>query len=469
MNRNVESHFSRLPNAEIQRSIFDRSSTHKTSFNAGDLIPIYVDEVLPGDSFKITTSKVIRAQTMLTPIMDNLYLDTYFFFCPLRLVFDHAKEFFGENTQSAWIPEIEYQIPSISSPIDSNGDPTNFEIGTIADYMGLPTYWYDENGDPQPAVWNNQALRRPSALPFRAYAKICDEWFRDQNVTDPLNIPTGDSNQTGSNGSDYINDVANGGKPFKVAKYHDYFTSCLPSAQKGPPVTFGTNAVISGDLIPVGTSNPAHSGRFDESSNLIFKDTSSNQFRNFGTLANNTWGNNGQNYAPDSDGNITYGTGEVPVNLWADASELSISGVSFTINELRLAFQLQKFYEKQARGGSRYIEILKQHFGVTSPDARLQRTEYLGGNRIPIQVHEVTNNAQSSQDFLGDLGAKSATSDVHFDFEHSFTEHGYIIGVCCVRYDHSYPQGLERFWSRRTFTDFYWPVFANLGRIVCRV
>lgn len=439
MNRNVESHFSTLPDVDIQRSIFDRSSGHMTTFNAGDLIPIYIDEVLPGDTFKMTSSKVVRAQTLLTPVFGNMYLDTYWFFIPMRLVWDHAKEFFGENTQSAWIPQVQYQIPSISAP--SGG----FVSGTIADFLGLPVG----------VDWTNSAVRRPSALPFRAYAKVCQEWFIDQNVSDPLNIPTGDSNQTGSNGSNYINDVANGGMPFKVAKYHDYFTSCLPTAQKGNPVSF--NITSDNPLAPVRAYSDRHA--VNNGVGVHFVKASDGLALPSGT----------QQVTFDSTGSLSYDgsstsgslTQAVPNNLWADITN-SVVG-SITINELRLAFQLQKFYEKQARGGSRYIEVIRQHFGVTSPDARLQRTEYLGGNRVPIAVHEVTNSAQTSQDFLGDLGAKSVTSDIHEDFERSFTEHGYLLGVCCVRYDHSYPQGLERFWSRRTFEDFYWPVFANLG------
>lgn len=438
MNRNVESHFSQLPSIDIQRSIFDRSSTHKTSMNAGELIPIYVDEVLPGDSWRMTTSKVVRAQTMLTPIMDNIYLDTYFFYVPSRLVWTHWKEFFGENNTSAWIQPVQYAVPAISSP--SGGFVTN----TIADYMGLPVG----------VSWNATDKFAPSALPLRCYAKICDDWFRDENLTDPLNIPTGDSNQTGSNGTNYINDVANGGMPFKVAKYHDYFTSCLPDPQKGPAVTFGTTAKIDDDAV-VRTKSTDHRSTFSTAMHYV---------------QNGGLGTTGTTLGMTSAGGAVAGGSAVsgshniePSNLYAITKDLTVSGASFTINELRLAFQLQKFYEKQARGGTRYIEILKQHFGVTSPDARLQRSEYLGGNRIPIAIHEVTNSAQSSNDFLGDLGAKSVTSDIHEDFERSFTEHGYVIGVCCIRYDHSYPQGLERFWTRKSFEQFYFPVFANIG------
>ena len=448
MNRNVESHFSDLPAAEIQRSIFDRSSTHKTSFDVGYLIPIYVDEVLPGDSFKMESSKVVRLQTMLTPIMDNMYLDTYFFFVPNRLVWTHWKEFMGENTDSAWIPQNTYTVPTIAAP--SGG----WNVGTIADYFGIPTG----------VAFSNSTDIRVSALPFRAYALICNEFFRDQNVTDPLNITLTDSNQTGSNGSSYINDVANGGIPFKVAKYHDYFTSCLPSPQKGPTVTVN----LANQKAPVFTFNEQvpdyRSSAGPSIAPLIASYGPSPVYDKIGiSPANSTDWLEGRPYqGASSYANAlsqNWLNGMYPENLWADIS--AAAGIS--INELRLSFQLQKFYEKQARGGSRYIEVLKSHFGVTSPDARLQRPEYLGGNRIPLNVHEVTNSAQSTQDFLGDLGAKSATSDVHYDFEKSFTEHGFIIGLCCVRYDHSYPQGLERFWNRRNFYDYYWPVFANIG------
>ena len=264
MNRNVESHFSQLPSVDIERSIFDHSHTHKTSWNIGELIPFYVDEVLPGDTWKVDTSFVARLQTLLTPIMDNVYLDYYYFFVRSQNTWSHWKEFMGENSDSAWIPENEYTVPKINSP--ENG----WNVGTIADYMGIPVGVEFSTADGTDKL-------APIALPFRGYAQICQEWFRDQNLSDPLNIPLGDSNQTGSNGSSYINDVANGGKPFLVAKYHDYFTSCLPSPQKGNPVSFGANPIVSGN-----SSLPVFAGDVHSHTSDVLKFKSSS-----GTVAAN--------------------------------------------------------------------------------------------------------------------------------------------------------------------------------------
>lgn len=463
MNRNVESHFSELPAAEIQRSTFDRSSNYKTSFNVGDLIPFYVDEVLPGDTFDVTTAKVVRSQTLLTPLMDNIYLDTYYFFVPNRLVWRHWKEFCGENTQGAWAPTVDYTVPVISSP--SGG----FKPGTIADYMGLPVN----------VEWSVNDDLAPMALPFRAYALICNEFFRDENLTDPLLVPLDDANQTGVNTGNYISDVANGGLPFKAAKYHDYFTSALPAPQKGESVGIPIHVPgFAGGDFPVSTVR--------------------NLLPNTGTYTPMYWYNLAPQPGPPAatdlppdaavDGNLignapwhfntTVAVGGtatsqnsrffVPANLSVNippAGDGESTDVSFSVNELRLAFAYQRYLESLARSGSRYTELLLGLFGVKSPDARLQRPEYLGGNRIPVSVSEVTNSTQSDQDFLGDLGAKSQTSDVNHDFIKSFTEHGYLIGVMVARYDHSYSQGLQRFWTRKVFTDFYNPKFAHLGEV----
>ena len=438
MNRNVESHFSQLPKADIQRSRFDRSSSVKTTFNVGDVVPFYVDEVLPGDTFDIKTSKVIRMQSLVTPVMDNIYLDTYFFFVPNRLTWEHWQQFNGENTESAWLPTVEYQVPQLTAP--SGG----WSIGTIADYMGIPT---------------GVAGLSVNALPFRAYALIMDQWFRDENLTDPLNISVSDVTQTGSNGSNYISDVALGGMPFKAAKYHDYFTSCLPAPQKGPDVLLPL-----GDRAPVSTSlwDDGDIPSFTPSPGLVFgsqTDSSLVAYSSLGfNLASFNPGDPVTFKVPKATGQV--GQGIVPLNLYADLS----TSTAATINQLRLAFQIQKLYEKDARGGTRYIEILKSHFGVTSPDSRLQRAEYLGGNRIPININQVLQTSQTSdQSPQGNPVGQSLTTDTHRDFVKSFVEHGFVIGVMVARYDHTYQQGLERFWSRKDRFDYYWPVFAHIG------
>ena len=462
MNRNVESHFSQLPAAEIQRSTFDRSFDYKTSFCAGDIIPFMVDEVLPGDTFNISTAKVVRSQTMLTPIMDNMFLDTYYFFVPNRLVWKHWREFCGENRDGAWAPTVEYTIPTIAPPAGG------FAKNTIADYMALPIG----------VEWKATDPLAPSALPFRGYALICNEFFRDENLTDPLLISLDDANQQGSNGGDYANDVANGGKPFKAARMHDYFSSCLPSAQKGSPVGIPIHVpTFAGGTFPV-TTGPKPASLSSElvypmmyaTSNVLTTDPvyTAKIFNNaVGVPSTDGGGNSGERMIWEgSDGNQADHRQFTPVNLQTVIPPVDNGGnvdASFTVNELRLAFAYQRFLESLARNGSRYTELLLGLFGVRSPDARLQRPEYLGGNRIPISVSEVTNNAQTTQDYLGDLGAKSNTGDVNHDFIKSFTEHGYLFGLFVVRYDHSYSQGLQRFWTRKKFTDFYNPKFAHLG------
>lgn len=436
MNRNVESHFALNPtNIDIRRSTFDRSHSLKTSFNVGDIVPFFLDEVLPGDTFNVDSSKVVRLQTLLTPVMDNIYLDTYFFFVPNRLTWSHWKQFNGENTESAWIPQTEYEIPQITAPADSG-----WSVGTIADYLGVPT------GVPNLSV---------SALPFRAYALIMNEWFRDENLSDPLVVPVDDATVAGVNTGTFVTDVAKGGLPYKAAKYHDYFTSCLPSPQKGPDV-----------LIPSATSGEYPVvPRAEKISPEILGSvpyTASGIGGSLAPILNNiTFNGTGAQIINQS--GTSSGDYGLPVidNLWA----LSSGGLGASINQLRMAFQIQKLYEKDARGGSRYIEILKSHFGVTSPDARLQRPEYLGGNRVPININQVVQQSAtaSGETAQGTVTGMSVTTDTHSDFTKSFTEHGFVVGVMVARYDHTYQQGLERFWSRKDRFDYYWPVFANIG------
>lgn len=432
LNRNVNSHFATNPTSiDMSRSSFDRDSSVKTSFNVGSVIPFYLDEVLPGDTFSIDTSKVVRLQTLITPMMDNLYLDTYWFFVPNRLVWSHWKEFMGENTQSAWIPETEYNVPVITAP------PGGWNVGTIADFMGIPT-----------GVSNISV----NALPFRAYALIMNEWFRDQNLSDPLNIPVDEATVTGVNTGNYVTDVAKGGMPFKAAKFFDYFTSCLPSPQKGPDVTIqlakGDYPVDATGSLPVNFAWSAGYGP-----NAL------SAVRNGADTANLLITQSG---APSgTDGNVSASVNMADLSATASIPELGI----VTINQLRMAFQIQKFYERSARGGTRYIEILKSFFGVTSPDARLQRPEYLGGNRVPININQIVQQSGtvSGSTPQGNVSGMSLTVDTHSDFTKSFVEHGFVIGLMVSRYDHTYQQGIERMWSRKTKFDYYWPVFANIG------
>ena len=446
MNRNVESHFALNPTRiDMSRSTFDRSASVKTSFNVGDIVPFFLEEVLPGDTFNVRTSKVVRMQTLLTPMMDNLYLDSYYFFVPNRLVWKHWKEFNGENTESAWIPTTEYSIPQITAPS------AGWSVGTLADYFGLPT---------------GVGGLSVSALPFRAYALIMNEWFRDQNLQDPLVVPVDDATVAGVNTGNFVTDCAKGGLPYIAAKYHDYFTSCLPSPQKGPDVTL---KVASQDDLPVVTKAvDSPRSAFAEGLRL-------------GVLGSNSWTENGGSSTLGMEGTFSgtrpgflrestvsgATTGNswsiAPTNLWAVNSG---NAVVATINQLRMAFQIQKLYERDARGGTRYIEVLKSHFGVTSPDARLQRPEYLGGNRVPINVNQViqqSGTGAGADTPQGTVVGMSQTTDSNHDFIKSFTEHGYIIGVMVARYDHTYQQGIERHWSRKTRFDYYWPVFANIG------
>lgn len=445
MNRNVESHFALNPTRlDLNRSRFDRSSSVKLSFNVGDVIPFYVDEVLPGDSFQIRTSKVVRMQTLLTPLMDNIYLDTYFFFVPNRLTWEHWKQFNGENTESAWIPQTEYQVPQLTAPA------AGWSVGTIADYMGIPT-----------GVKNLSV----NALPFRAYALIMNEWFRDQNLTDPLNIPVDDATVQGVNTGTYVSDVAKGGLPFKASKYHDYFTSCLPAPQKGPDVTIQTAQLGNAPVVPMNKPVPKDLLNYPYN---VYIPKGNGDFEagyHAGSVHKNAFG--GAYWLADTgnadlDPTIDNGVAGYPANLWAQFDNtVSVA----TINELRTAFQIQKLYERDARGGTRYIEILKSHFGVTSPDARLQRPEYLGGSRVPININQVIQQSSTAEGTtpLGDTAAYSLTTDVHGDFMKSFVEHGFVIGVMVARYDHTYQQGIERFWSRKSRFDYYWPVLANIG------
>ena len=433
MNRNVESHFSIAPQAEIKRSSFDMSHTHKTTFNAGDIIPLDWQEVLPGDTFSVDTSLVTRMTTPIFPVMDNCYLDYYWFFVPNRLLWEHWEQFCGANDDiTAWETPIPYEVPQVTAP--SGG----WTEGTIADYMGIPT-----------KVGNISV----SALPFRAYAKIINDWFRDENVTTPCNLPLSDTTQSGSNGTTQVTDVVNGGAPAKASKYHDYFTSALPFVQRGPAVT-----------IPLGDGAPVYTDAVNSS--LLGSTTPALKWFN---ITDNQLNNNDGYIALDSNGatiratdtvSSSYSPNLIPANLYADLSHATAS----TINELRQAFQIQRLYEATARSGSRYIEILKGLFGVDSPDARLQRSEYLGGKRIPINIQQVLQTSSTDTTSpQGNTAAYSLTADKASSFTKSFVEHGILLCLGVVRTQHTYQQGLEQKWTRKRRFEFYYPQLAHLG------
>ena len=431
MNRNTEMKFSTVPSVKIQRSLFDRSTQNKLSLNAGELIPILVDEYLPGDTFTLDTSLVIRTSSaMIKPVMDNMYADIYYFAVPNRLVWKHWKEFMGENTSGPWTQTTEYTIPQITAP--TNG----WDIGTIADYIGLPV---------------KVSGITVSSLYFRAYALIWNEYFRDENLQNPTNVPMTDATETGTNNGVLETDACKGGKPLPVCKYHDYFTSALPEPQKGAAVN-----------LPLGIQAPVVTREIitnaDEFNPLVW-----NKHSNTGTIQNIQLNDS-------TTGGITLATGSsqpgeniqeiAPANLWTDLSKATAA----TINQLRQAFAIQRLYERDARGGTRYIEIIKSHFNVNSPDARLQRPEYLGGKRIPINVEQVVQTSSTNSTTpQANVAAYSLTNDKSNSFTKSFTEHGMLIGLMCIRTEHTYQQGINKMFTRQRRFDYYWPTLANLG------
>lgn len=461
--------FSQIPNSPIQRSVFDRSHDYKTTMDSGYLIPFFVDEVLPGDTFKLRVNAFVRMNTLIAPFMDNVFMDTFFFFVPTRLVWDNWQRFCGEQKNPG--DSTDFLIPSLSGT-------NTFSNGSIFDYMGLPT-----------GVALDPAKTPINALPFRAYNLIYNEWFRDENLIDSIPVLTTD-------GPDPVSNYT----LRKRAKRHDYFTSALPWPQKGPSVEIGLsgNAPVNGfdgstsfDFVSPSFNGSVANGGFQlgannsnylnglkinwgsgatkgglEGSQVLQKQNGSGYTNIIGQVGSS---DTDFNFAGSLQGyNFKFSGGKLTALGSTDGIYADLSGVNaVSINDLRQAFQIQKFYEKWARGGSRYTETLRVMFNVISPDARLQRPEYLGGTHSRVNV--VPTAQTSSTDSVSpqsNLSAFGVLGDSAHGFNKSFVEHGYVIGLVCLRADITYQQGLNRMWSRRQLFDFYWPTLAHLGEQV---
>lgn len=445
MNRNNERHFNQIPEVKASRTRFNRDQTILTTFDSGKLIPFYVDEVLPGDTFNVNTAAIIRMSTPKYPVMDDAFIDFYYFYCPNRILWDNFKQFMGEVEETPWMPKRTYKVPQIVI----NGKKENPEPygGSILDYMGIPTL-----------VENPFCV---NALPIRAYVKIWNEFFRDENVDNAATIKTDDNYVNYQDGGESDGDIDQilkkaicGGRCLPVNKFHDYFTSCLPYPQRGPAVKLPMegNAPLrlgseNGSLIPALETGVGPEMKIDVNQSLNTP----------GSLIYT--GRGGPNkksmaFSGKKDGEIG-----ASGFLYADLSDITAA----TINDLRKAVAVQQYYEALARGGSRYREQVQALWNVTISDKTVQIPEYLGGGRYHVNINQIVQTAQNDSSPLGETGAMSVTPINESSFTKSFEEHGFVIGVCCVRHNRSYQQGLERFWSRQDKLDYYVPQFANLG------
>lgn len=454
--------FSDAPAMYMKRTKFDRSHVYKTTFNSGKLIPVFVDEVLPGDTTRMSVNYFARLATPIKPIMDNIYLDWFFFFVPNRLVWEHWQNFCFEQEDPDDITD--YVIPSVSA----TGNSDNAYIGSLWDYFGLPV--------------NTGNLSGISALPFRGVYLIYNEWFRDENLQKSVKIQKGDSNEV-------LNSARSSEQPSWVfssgtniypglacpprGKRHDYFTSALPWTQKGPGVSIGLAGTASivdpsptdGFLLHSSSDQLAVVSAFDGEYSSSGGDRGvygSGSVR-FNRDGNSDWSNVG-GFAGNTDDYITMSARPASGFLANDSYVDLDTSSMFTINSLRTAFQMQKFYERLARGGSRYTEVLRSFFGVVSPDARLQRPEFLGSFTKMVNVNPIAQtSATDNTSPQGNLSAYGVTAAKFHGFTKSFVEHGYVFGFVCARADLTYQQGINRMWLRSTVYDFYWPTFAHLG------
>lgn len=434
---------------KASRTRFNRDQIILTTFDSGKLIPFYVDEVLPGDTFSVDTSAIIRMTTPKYPVMDDAFIDFYYFYCPNRILWDEFKQFMGEVEDTPWMPKKTYKMPEINIK-GKKGDPQPYE-GSILDYMGVPT--------------KIEKMFGVNALPVRAYVKIWNEFFRDENVdnaatikTDGNNVNYQDGNESENQIEEILKNAVSGGRCLPVNKFHDYFTSCQPYAQRGPEVTLpltGNAPIRIGD----NRGNYQHCSGTVE---MVLGATSSANVP--GRLAyGGITGAPGEKKIMEFTGRDST-SGEIGTGGWMYADLESVAAT--TINDLRKAVAVQQYYEALARGGSRYREQVQALWNVVISDKTAQVPEYLGGGRYHVNMNQIiqTSGQQSNTDTpIGETGAMSVTPVNESSFTKSFEEHGFVIGVCCVRHNHSYQQGLERFWSRVDRLDYYVPQFANLG------
>lgn len=446
MNRNNERHFNQIPEVKASRTRFNRDQTILTTFDSGKLIPFYVDEVLPGDTFNVNTSAIIRMTTPKYPVMDDAFIDFYYFYCPNRILWDDFKYFMGEVESTPWMPAKAYKVPQIK--IEGATISPQPREGTILDYMGVPT--------------KVKKIFKVNALPVRAYVKIWNEFFRDENVGNEATIKTDSSevtySDTGTTQNDLLKEAITGAYCLPVNKFHDYFTSCLPYPQRGPEVSMP----LSGNAAVNIFTNQSLTTKLGTNEDIFLNSGATGDNSAEPKIGNfHTYYNEGN---PALIVGATTGKGTERRDGFLGADLASVTAA--TVNDLRKAVAVQQYYEALARGGSRYREQVQALWNVVISDKTVQVPEYLGGGRYHVNMNQIvqTSGQQTDKDTpIGETGAMSITPVNESSFTKSFEEHGFVIGVCCVRHNHSYQQGLERFWSRRDRLDYYVPQFANLG------